>query len=48
MNTDYIDVYFMHGFDAMTPMEETMSTLDSLVKSGKFAILAVLIFLVGT
>ncbi|MDP3508898.1 MAG: aldo/keto reductase [Candidatus Melainabacteria bacterium] len=35
MNTDYIDVYFMHGFDAMTPMEETMSTLDSLVKSGK-------------
>jgi aryl-alcohol dehydrogenase-like predicted oxidoreductase len=35
MNTDYIDVYFMHAFDAMTPMEETMSVLDSLVKSGK-------------
>jgi len=35
MNTDYIDIYFMHGFDALTPIEETMSTLDGLVKSGK-------------
>src|SRR5262249_21334973 len=35
LGTDYVDVYFMHGFDALTPVEETLSTLDSLVKSGK-------------
>lgn len=33
--TDYIDVYFMHGFDALTPVEETLSALDHLVQSGK-------------
>jgi aryl-alcohol dehydrogenase-like predicted oxidoreductase len=35
LGTDYVDVYYMHGFDAVTPMEEVMSTLDTLVKSGK-------------
>lgn len=35
LNTDHIDVYFMHGFDAQTPVEETLSTLDNLVRSGK-------------
>jgi aryl-alcohol dehydrogenase-like predicted oxidoreductase len=35
LETDYIDLYFMHGFDAKTPMEETLSTLDTMVKSGK-------------
>jgi aryl-alcohol dehydrogenase-like predicted oxidoreductase len=35
LDTDYIDVYFMHGFDSNTPVEETLSTLDSIVKSGK-------------
>lgn len=35
LGTDYIDVYFMHGFDAMTPVEETLSALDTLVKDGK-------------
>jgi aryl-alcohol dehydrogenase-like predicted oxidoreductase len=35
LGTDYIDVYFMHGFDALTPVEETLMTLDGLVKSGK-------------
>jgi aryl-alcohol dehydrogenase-like predicted oxidoreductase len=35
LGTDYIDLYFMHGFDARTPVEETLSTLDNLVKSGK-------------
>jgi aryl-alcohol dehydrogenase-like predicted oxidoreductase len=35
LGTDHIDVYFMHGFDAMTPVEETLSTLDCLIKSGK-------------
>jgi aryl-alcohol dehydrogenase-like predicted oxidoreductase len=35
LGTDYIDVYFMHGFDALTPVEETLSTLNELVQSGK-------------
>lgn len=35
LNTDYIDLYQAHGFDAMTPIEETMSALDNLVQSGK-------------
>lgn len=35
MGTDYIDVYFMHGFDDETPIEETLRTLDDLVRSGK-------------
>ncbi len=35
LGTDYIDVYFLHGFDALTPVDETLSTLDNLVQSGK-------------
>jgi aryl-alcohol dehydrogenase-like predicted oxidoreductase len=35
LNTDHIDVYFMHGFDAITPVEESLSALDHLVQSGK-------------
>ncbi len=35
LETDYIDLYFMHGFDAMTPIEETLHALDDLVRSGK-------------
>src|SRR5690606_2135165 len=35
LNTDYIDIYHMHGFDATTPAEETLRTLDDLVQSGK-------------
>jgi len=35
LGTDYIDVYFMHGFDALTPVEETLRALDDLVRSGK-------------
>jgi len=35
LNTDYIDLYQIHGFDALTPLEETIETLDILVKSGK-------------
>lgn len=35
LNTDYIDIYTMHGFDAQTPIEETLHTLDTLVQSGK-------------
>jgi aryl-alcohol dehydrogenase-like predicted oxidoreductase len=35
LGTDYIDLYQMHGFDALSPVEETLSTLDTLVRSGK-------------
>ena len=35
LGTDYIDVYHMHGFDALTPVDEVLSTLDGLVTSGK-------------
>ncbi len=35
LGTDYIDLYQLHGFDAMTPVEEVMNTLDDLVRAGK-------------
>jgi aryl-alcohol dehydrogenase-like predicted oxidoreductase len=35
LQTDYIDLYQIHGFDPLTPLEETLSALDSLVSSGK-------------
>lgn len=35
LRTDYIDLLQLHAFDAMTPMEETLSTLDGLVRAGK-------------
>jgi aryl-alcohol dehydrogenase-like predicted oxidoreductase len=35
LGTDYIDLYQMHGFDAMTPVEEVLHTLDALVRAGK-------------
>jgi aryl-alcohol dehydrogenase-like predicted oxidoreductase len=40
LNTDYIDVYHMHGFDGVTPIEETLRTLDNLVQSGKVRYIA--------
>jgi aryl-alcohol dehydrogenase-like predicted oxidoreductase len=35
LNMDYIDLYQVHGFDALTPLEETIDALDVLVKNGK-------------
>ena len=35
LGTDYIDLYQLHGFDALTPVEETIATLDDLVRAGK-------------
>jgi len=35
LRTDYVDVYFMHGFDALTPVEETLRALDDLIRAGK-------------
>ena len=33
LDTDYIDLFQMHGFDAVTPVEETLRTLDDLVSA---------------
>jgi aryl-alcohol dehydrogenase-like predicted oxidoreductase len=35
LQTDYIDLYYLHIWDRFTPIEETMNALDDLVKSGK-------------
>ena len=35
LKTDYIDLFQLHGFDALTPVDEVLSTLDVLVRSGK-------------
>ncbi len=35
LGTDYIDLYQLHGFDAVSPVEETLSTLNDLVRAGK-------------
>jgi aryl-alcohol dehydrogenase-like predicted oxidoreductase len=35
LGTDHIDLYQLHGFDAMTPVEEVLYTLDGLVRAGK-------------
>lgn len=35
LNTDHIDLFQLHGFDALTPIEEVLSTLDTLVRAGK-------------
>lgn len=40
LKTDYIDIYHMHGFDGVTPVEETLRTLDDLVQSGKVRYIA--------
>ncbi len=35
LGTDYIDLFQLHGFDAKTPVDEVLSTLDQLVREGK-------------
>ncbi|MCO6490545.1 MAG: aldo/keto reductase [Phaeodactylibacter sp.] len=35
LDTDYIDLYQIHGFDAFTPLEETLRALEDVVRSGK-------------
>src|SRR5208283_4833820 len=40
LGTDYIDIYHLHGFDALTPVEEVLSTLNNLVTSGKVRYIA--------
>jgi aryl-alcohol dehydrogenase-like predicted oxidoreductase len=40
LGTDSIDIYHLHGFDALTPVEEVLSTLNQLVESGKVRYIA--------
>jgi aryl-alcohol dehydrogenase-like predicted oxidoreductase len=40
LGTNYIDIYHLHGFDALTPVEEVLSTLNTLVTSGKVRYIA--------
>ncbi len=35
LGTDYVDLYIMHRWDEFTPIEETLATLDELIKAGK-------------
>ncbi|APH56333.1 Aryl-alcohol dehydrogenase [NADP+] [Granulibacter bethesdensis] len=35
LGTDYIDLFHLHGFDAKTPVEEVLNTLDDLIRAGK-------------
>ena len=41
LGTDYIDLFQLHTFDALTPLEETLLTLDDLVRAGKIRYLGV-------
>lgn len=41
LSTDYIDLFQLHGFDAQTPVEETLATLDDLVRAGKLRYIGV-------
>ena len=40
LNTDHIDIYHMHGFDALTPIEEVQDTLNTFVHEGKVRYIA--------
>jgi len=41
LNTDYIDLYWLHGWDQVTPIAEVMRALDDLVRAGKILHLGV-------
>ena len=41
LQTDYIDLYWLHNWDKHTPIEETMSALQDLVQSGKVRPIAI-------
>jgi aryl-alcohol dehydrogenase-like predicted oxidoreductase len=41
LGTDHIDLFQLHGYDAKTPPEEVLSTLDTLIRSGKIGYIGV-------
>jgi len=40
LGTDYIDIYHLHGFDALSPIEEVQETLNEFVREGKIRYIA--------
>ncbi len=40
LGTDYVDIYHLHGFDALTPVEEVQDTLNTFVREGKVRCIA--------
>ena len=40
LGTDYVDIYHMHGFDALTPIDEVQDTLNKFVREGKVRYIA--------
>jgi aryl-alcohol dehydrogenase-like predicted oxidoreductase len=40
LGTDYVDIYHLHGFDALTPIEEVLDTLNKFVREGKVRYIA--------
>lgn len=40
LGTDYVDIYHLHGFDALTPIEEIQDTLNTFVREGKVRYIA--------
>jgi aryl-alcohol dehydrogenase-like predicted oxidoreductase len=40
LDTDYVDIYHMHGFDALTPIDEVQDTLNTFVREGKVRYIA--------
>ncbi len=40
LDTDYIDLYYVHTFDPLTPLQETLRTLDDMVRAGKVRYIA--------
>lgn len=40
LGTDYVDIYHLHGFDALTPIEEVQETLHTFVRDGKVRYIA--------
>ena len=41
LNTDYIDLYWVHAWDPLTPIEEMMRALDDMVRAGKILYLGI-------
>ena len=48
LGTDYIDLFQLHGFDALTPVEEVLRTLDDLIRAGKIRYIGARTFPAGT
>ncbi len=41
LNTDYVDIYYLHRYDSETPLSETLRTMDQLVRQGKIRYIGV-------